>query len=822
MTTLLPTYGRYFGLALVSGSILALQVIFTRIFSIMIWHHFTYLVIGVALLGGGAAGAYLSIKQWDKATLRRRLGPWTAGFSLSILLVLLIITFIQVDPLRPTNLLATLGGLTLYFVGLFTVFFMGGLTIAAAFSVWSEAAFRLYFADLCGAGVSMLIVIGLIQTFGGPSAILVIALLALGASLLFGKDRSRRWKLGVTTLALAQFGLLVLTTIQPIQLPVPASKALHWTLALTGARQPEYTRWNPVARVDVTPPVDLAEPMIVGGISARYMPSADMGPYSLRFVTLDGTSMTGLYQFNGNGDLARFDFLRHAIIAAPYQVGIERPSLLSIGVGGGVDMILAKLYDARQITAIDLNSDVVNLLSGPYAEYTGRLAEAPGSTITTAEGRSFLTQTAEQYDIIQGIGLDNIAALSSGAYVLSESYLYTVEAFELALSRLTPQGLLSWTRDTSTPPSETLRLTGLAGEALRRQGVSDPARHIAVIGNEANTTVTLLMARSPFTEAAIQRLREWQTVNGFTRLHDPLERLASPYADYLLAADPRAFERAYVFNIFPVTDDNPFYYNYFKWTNLASNQARNGARFPVGNLILLTLLGCITLTAALFIVLPLLRYRRQGLRTPFTAPTLSYFSALGLGYIFVEIVLIQRFTLFIGYPTHAITTTIFSLLFFSALGSLVGQRLCRPAGRLPLVLALLVCLILMYIAGLPKVFETLLGWSDMGRIVVSAALIAPLAFLMGMPFPTGLFHISLRAPSLLPWVWGVNGVFSVLGSVLVVVVSMLTSFTVAMLVAALFYGVAAVIAGYLWSVPFTHPVALPSHSHHTSQVLHDM
>lgn len=793
---------KYLGLAIISGSVLALQVIFTRIFSLMIWHHFTYLVVGVALLGGGAAGTYLAIRQWDTATISRRIGKLALGFSLTTLLNLVVITQVRFDPLRGAEVVATLFGLAAYFAILFATFFLGGLTIVCAFSLWTKEAHRLYFADLMGAGISTLAVVGLIQILGGPSAIVFIALLALLASSLFGLQLSSRWKPVMALIVLGQIGFFILTLVNPIQLPVPQSKSLNWAMELAGVDRPEYTRWNPVARVDVLPPVNIKEPMIVGGVSSAYLNSPEFeaqAEYQLQFVTLDGTSMTGLFKFDG--ELSRFEFLRHAIISAPYQVSVEQPTTLNIGVGGGLDILLARLYGAKKITAIDLNGDVVALLHGPYAEFSGRLADDPNTIIITAEGRSFLTSDNAQYDIIQGIGLDNIAALSSGAYVLSESYLYTLEAFELALAHLTPQGIFSWTRNTGNPPGEMLRLTGLAAEALRRQGVTDPSQHIVVIANDTDITATLLVSRTPFSGAAMERLRTWAEANQFPILHDPLARLDTVYADYLHAPDPRAFEAAYVFNIFPVTDDHPFYYNYFKWSNLhfdSSYQGNLSKRFPVGNLILLAMLGFSMITVIVFIVYPLFRYKRSGLKTPHAIPMLIYFSLLGLGYIFVEIVLIQRFTLFIGYPTHAITTTIFSMLTFSAIGSLVSRRILKTSNHLRLTLAVVTGATLLYIVGLPSLFGSLLWLPDTARMLLSIALIAPLAFVMGMPFPTGLYRLGIQAPSLVPWAWGMNGVFSVLGSVLVILVSMFTNFTTALSSAALLYGLAVIVAPALW------------------------
>lgn len=780
----------YAGVAMVSAGILALQVIFTRVFSIMIWHHFTYLIVGVALLGGGAAGVFLAVRRWRHEVIRQRLAPLTLAFSLSTLVMLTIVTFVHFDPLRTDDLGWTLTGLAIYFAGMFGMFMLGGLVIAGAFSVWSYYAHRLYFADLLGAGVSTLVVAGLVHRLSAPSAIILVALLAATAAMLFGVPL--RWRWVAPAMIVAQAALLVFSLVQPIYLPTPESKPLNWALAASGASQPEYTRWNPVARVDVTPRVTIREPMIVGGVSRRYLGTALAGQtFDLNFVTLDGTSMTGLYAFDG--DLARFDFLRHAIISAPYLLGPEAPRTLLVGVGGGIDILLARLYNASQIVAIDLNSDMVDLVVNRYADFTGRLASG-NTAVFTAEGRSFLTSTQERFDVIQGIGLDNIAALNTGAYVLSESYLYTVEAFELALSRLTGQGVFSWTRAATDPPIETLRLVGLAAEALRRRGVVAPAAHIVVVENDTNTAINLLVSPSPFTPTQIAALSGWARDNEFEILHDPFTPSATLYASYLTAENPRQFEASYPFNIYPVTDDAPFYYNYFRWDRLWAGGARTGnlsARMPMGNIILLAMLGFSLLAAVAFVILPLWRNQRDGLTTPGAGKMLIYFGALGLGYMFVQIVLIQRFTLFIGYPTLAITTTIFSMLAFSACGSLLGQRLFQVHTRLPALILVVSALILLYVAALPPLFSALLGLPDAARVVVSMALIAPLAFFMGMPFPTGIRAVGQATPQLVPWAWGMNGVFSVLGSTAAIILSMNSNFTVALATAALLYGLAA-------------------------------
>lgn len=811
-TTARHPFGKYVGLALISGCVLALQITFTRIFSLMIWHHFTYLVIGVALLGGGAAGTFLAVQQWDGAKLQRRLGLLAVIFGLITLVNLAAMRFIAIDPLRAAQLVQSIIGLGIYFTCLFATFFTGGLTIAAIFSRWAQQAHRLYFADMLGAGVATIGVLIILQIFSGPGTIALIALTATVAGLLLGIDLPQRFRPVLPALLVGQTALLALLLIRPLALPVPQSKELGWAQRAQSSA-PEHTHWNPVGRVDVMPEIVITEPMIVGAVSSAY--NGEGRPeLPLRLVTIDGTSMTGMYAFDGSAaDLERFRFLDHAVISAVYNLGLEAPSALKVGVGGGLDILLARRYGASSITAIELNPSIVNLLTGPYAAYTGNIADHPSTELIVAEGRSFLTRSERQYDIIQGIGLDNLAALSGGAYVLAESYIYTVDALEQSLQALTPNGVFSWTRDVNSPPREMLRLTGLAAEALRRMGVSEPGAHIAIVANEAGSNATLLVARTPFSPEQMDRLGAWAASNNFTFLQHPLEQLDTTFADYLYAADPRAFERDYTFHIFPVTDDNPFFYNYFKWSNLHFNSAYEGRlnRFPIGNLILLTMFSMALVTAVLFILLPLARYKRDGLRTPATAPVLAYFSLLGAGYIFVQIVLIQRFTLFIGYPIHAVTTTIASMLAFAAIGSLLSGRVLHTAGHLRALLLLVAALIGVYIVALPPIFSALLRLPDPARIGISVLLLAPLSLAMGMPFPTGLRRLGDQAPGLVPWAWGMNGVFSVLGSVLVIIISMLSSFTVALAAGALCYAAAAGVSAALWRVQTEHTPATLDH-----------
>lgn len=304
---------------MISACILALQVTLTRIFSIMIWYHFTYLIVGVALLGGGASGIFLALRQWDTPTIAKHIGKSALSFSLSILVCLAAITFIQIDPLAINRIavLQTMVGLAVYFTTVFASFFFGGLTVASAFRVWAKDAHRLYFADLIGASVSTLTILFFIRYLTGPGAIVFISMLAMLAGLLLGAELSRRWKQLMVMATMSQIAILIVAAfVNPIELPVPGSKELNWVQDNYGV-DVEYTRWNPVARVDVLTPTQLPYYFILGGVSPLYWEQEHEGHDTLqvRFVTLDGTSITALHEFDG--DLRSIDFLKYTIVNAP-------------------------------------------------------------------------------------------------------------------------------------------------------------------------------------------------------------------------------------------------------------------------------------------------------------------------------------------------------------------------------------------------------------------------------------------------------------------------------------------------------------------------
>lgn len=324
------------GLILLSGSLIALQVVFTRIFSITIWYHFAYLVIGIALLGYGAAGTYLAM--FNRALTLEQLPKLVFMLGLLITIDLFMILQIQIDPLGGRDALPkAVFGLGLYFIIVFSIFFLGGLIIVFIFSVWRQQVSRLYFADLLGASIGTLVATWLIRSLGGVNAVLAIVFVILFVSIMFNSVLSRLWRVSMIVAVVVYSGILLHTiSAQQSQLPIPPSKELWRVMHAEGIDKPEYSIWNPVARVDVLPPVEFNDAyqwIIFGGISSESIKNPESYQHKMRFVTLDGTSITAIHEFKG--DLSEYEFLQQTIVNAPYLLTSERPSVLLIGVGGG-------------------------------------------------------------------------------------------------------------------------------------------------------------------------------------------------------------------------------------------------------------------------------------------------------------------------------------------------------------------------------------------------------------------------------------------------------------------------------------------------------
>lgn len=780
------------GIAASAGAVLLLEIGLTRIFSYTIWYHFAYLTISVALLGFGAAGSALA--AWPGLARRRGFLAWAAvAAQLGVLLCLLVIDRVSLDPLEITSDPGQAARMLLYYVAVTLPFLAGGFLVAVPLQMYARHVSRLYFWDLLGAGLACGSIVPLIWWLGTPLATGMASVLLLLAVAAYAEPALRaRQLLAAVTAAAATLAVAGGSSFAPAP-----SKFASRFLQNPSARI-AFHRWTPINRMDL---IEEDPPLAVGayhvwGMSPHYQ--GDAPPFYM--IGNDGDSCAVMYLWDGQ--LGSLEFLRHHVLRAPYLL-LDSPSVVAIGLGGGADVLNGLVNGARHVTGVEINPATVHAVRDLYADRNGGILRRPDVSAVVGEGRSFLRSSDARYDLVEINSVDTLAALSTGAYVLSESYLYTAEAVGDYLDHLEPGGIFAMAvgdrQSYGDAPVHTLRLASVVRRALEQRGVTAPQRHVMVVGTEGELPLShTLVKNEPFDAeevATMQRFLEQEGLVFWHRPDRPVDTLTSRILFW-----PRGklewFYANHPLNLRPTSDDSPFFFNFYKWRTLFREDLsflRVGydRSFATGQVMLLVMLAQAALFSGLLVLLPL---RRVPLETgggfAERVAFLGYFGALGTGFILLEISLIQRFVLFLGYPTYSLTVVMLALLVSTGVGSLATGRIESGFARaLPGRLALLVGLVAALLLGAPRVFDALLGAPLALRIAASVALLAPLGLVLGGFFPLGIRLAERANPRLVPWAWAVNGCATVVGTLLAVIAGMTWSFSVVALAALGIYGV---------------------------------
>jgi hypothetical protein len=812
----------YAGIAVLSAAALGYEILLMRLFSIIQWHHFAYMMISVALLGYGAAGSFVTIAQHRlKARFAVAFSASAALFGVTAALCFLAAQSVAFNPLeilwdprQPLRLLQIYGMLLV-------PFFFAATAICLAFTAFPGKVHRLYSFDILGGGAGSLGIILLLFWLPPLPALRVVASLGLMAAVLAWMDVHRG------------SGLLAAMSRFPIaaRRPLPQTTVLPLAILAAGA-----LIWLPGDTLQLSPYKGLSQAMQVKGARAVEEASSPLGtitvvespvvpfrhapgmslaspsePPEQLGVFTDGDGLTALSRYDGRREsLAWLDYLTSAL---PYHLH-DRPRVLVLGSGVGGDVLQALYHRARSVHAVELNPDMVRLVEARFPEFSGRPYSAPGVKIDVSEARGFLARSHERYDLIQVALLDAFGAASAGLYALSESYLYTVEAMREYLGHLEPGGMLALTRWVTLPPRDVLKLFATAVAALEGGGLSDPGSRMMLI--RSWSTATLLVKNGVFTTGEIARLKIFCAERSFdvawypgmpaseANRYNLLERPEfHEGARALLGREREDFLDRYKFHIRPAHDDSPYFFRFFKWSTLPELLAlRSRGGLPLiewGYPVLAVTLAQALVLSVLLILAPLVFLRRQSAgRSRGGGRVAVYFLALGLAFMFVEIAFIQKFILFLSHPLYAVAVVLCAFLVFAGLGSRYSEHLSRLfTGRRAAALAALVitAFALLYLAVLPILFERFIGLPDSARVAMSVALIAPLAFAMGMPFPLGLAATAAGAGRLLPWAWGVNGCASVVGAVMAALLAVHWGFNLLVGLAVALYLLAA------WSFP---------------------
>jgi hypothetical protein len=493
---------------------------------------------------------------------------------------------------------------------------------------------------------------------------------------------------------------------------------------------------------------------------------------------------------------------RNLMASPPAVANILRPhgKYAIIGPGGGVDVLRAVANGSPSVTGIEINPIIATtIMRGKYADYAYHLYELPDVHIHVRDGRSYLRSTNERFDVVQMTLVDTWASTAAGAFALSENNLYTVEAFREYFDHLRPDGMIAITRWEFRQPREALRVVSVAMEALHELGIQNPAKNFIVVSqgdlNEDGIPVAVLAKKSAFTpeEEAMVRAH-LETHPQLAALYMPSAPRDNPFSRLIAANDPYAFAAHYAYNVTPVNDNAPFFFFTLKPEEVLHHQGLDQGidwKVNVGVAVLGMVLIISIIAVIAFLVLPL-AIRTGGAQQH--ASSLLYFVAVGLGYIVVEIAFIQRFVLFLGHPTYALTVVVFLLLLSSGMGSLLSRRWLAQTQSVWRPLLLIIALIVAYVFVLPAILIHLVGLAFGAKLVISAALLVPLGFLMGMPFPTGLralANLSLYASNTrsnaVEWAWAMNAASSVMGSVLAIVIAIQFGLNVTLACGAVFY-----------------------------------
>lgn len=726
----------YLGVALTTLATLILELSLTRLFSVVFYYHFAFLAISIALFGLGAGGvlSYLFASKTGKTF--QTLG-WLS--TVNALLVPGSLLFLLTRQKEFDNLTLAV----VYFTSALP-FVIAGAVVSLAISETIERVDRVYFYDLIGAAGGCLLLVPFLDFFGGPTTVLAAGVLFAAAGAIWfhlvGRIQGRA---GAVLLALALTSVIVLNFKKPvIEVKFAKGQALP---------QESFVKWNSFSRIGLVP--------------------------DKRWIVIDADASTGIasYDFDNLTEEQRRDLLSQGpALAHRLKRGAKT---LIIGAGGGYDVARALAAGSKDVTAVEINPIIATtIMRERFPDLSQRLYFRPEVKVAVEDGRSFIRRSEEKYQIIQATLVDTWASTAAGAFALTENNLYTTDAFYDYLSHLTDDGILAFTRWGFEPPRESLRLISLAREALLRLGETNPRLHFFVTRenmqqiNQWGATDTVVITRKPMRPDMMPGIVAQAGNAGLTAVYWPGTPFPSAFAQYLNSPDPKAFYESYPYDVSPVSDNKPFFFYTVQPGDILEflrSAYRSSADYKINRAVplLFGLLAVSILATLVTLALPPLLL---GARLPAEKGVrrfLMYFVAIGTGYILIQVALIQKFVLFLGHPTYALTVIIFSMLVSSGLGSYYSRRVLKGSPerwRQVLMVVTIVVGALALVAGPVTSFGV--GWPLWWKALVAVVLIAPAGFLMGIPFPTGLGYLEKTHSSSVRWAWSLNAASSVMGS----------------------------------------------------------
>ena len=744
-----PKRSTYIGLFLTTLSLLQFELFLTRIFSVTMWYHFAFMAISLAMFGLAAGAIFVELMK--KREAHAMLANFGLLFALTSAICFAAQLYIPVDPEKEIAWTA------LAFILAAIPFVFGGMVVCVALTRFPRHTGGLYAADLAGSAAGCILTIPILNHIHAPTAVILNAGIAALAAFAWPSNGKTRWIAGSCGALLLALGAIN----QSVKLV-----DIQWLKGGRNSHDGLYEKWNAFSRIHVR---ELGSQPFGWGLSPRYRAQREIGQL---YLDIDSGAATVITKFDGN--LNAVEHLKYDVTALAHY--LRNPtSVLVIGIGGGRDILTSLAFGQRHVTGVEINPDILRLLTRRFGQYSGSLQNNPDVTLVHDEARSYVARSLESYGIIQASLIDTWAATSAGAYVLTENGLYTKEAWLTFLTHLTPDGILTMSRwYYQAQPAEILRLAALATASLMDIGVADPRQHVIIVRNQ--DVATIMVAKRPFSAADIDTVTKISKAMEFQPVLTP--RFAER-PEFEAISTPGQYEhliRTYPLNIEAPTDDSPFFFHMLRAGDLLKRstfQGMNQLNLRAVN-VLGRSLAIVSGLSAIAIIAPLVFRRKVGEAR--SIRLMIYFAAIGLAFMMVEIGQLERLIVFLGHPIYGLTVVLFVLLLASSCGSFYSSRMKPWLWLLPVALAA-------FIFASPSVTYRLTAASTPVRIAISALLLFPSGFFMGMAFPLGVSKaVSVNEGAPTAWYWGVNGAFSVISSVLAVAVAVFWGVTVTLLV----------------------------------------
>lgn len=746
------------GIFLIALSGLVLEVSITRIFSAAIWYHFAFVAVSVALVGLGASGLVVQYR------VNKLKGKWAE--NLTIYSAWGITIFIPITLFVMHALASQVIYLPLFMILFSVPFFLVGIIISAAFNAFASVAGRLYAADLIGASAGALLVVLFLVLTGGEGATLTVGLIAAIGGTIFSRI-AKNTKKTIVSLMFAAFAISLIflnhaTQIFAIPTDPTAQKDLPIYLREHPGSKIVKTEWNSFSRIDV----------VEGGESGEGLVAK---------VFIDGGAGTNIISWDGNTESRQE--LSTWMQYLPFKI-MHDPKVLVIGSGGGRDVVASLVSGSKDITSVEINPIIYETVKS-YGDRAGNVYSHEYVRSYVDEGRSFITRSSEKYDIIYVPFVDTWASVSSGGLSVSENFLYTVEGFQQYYDHLTDRGKIVTVRWLIDAP----RFISTYAKLLEQNGIPQNQlhRHLIMVTSDSYTqdpSVTMVIfSKSPFTDEEIRYFSQSFSQYDYKPILIPGQIMREPYPALLNGQiNLDQFYDTFETKVYPVTDDNPYFLSFEK---------------PLPGAVEVLLYASIGIVA-IFLLLPFAWMRRRREKESGTrkseigiATVIPYFAALGMGFILIELALLQKLILLMGNPTMTFALLLFTILISSGSGSLLSSRIAKNNMRnLVFVIGGIAGLGILYVLFLPPIIYSTIAESIEVKAAVSIAILAPIGFLMGMPLPTGMRLLKVHRPDYIPWMWAINGAFSVMGAVLAIALGIMYGSSLAMILGMLIYLIA--------------------------------